>query len=448
MGPIRRTGSDADGGGGRLTVQTNDNGKRSRGPLGANCLGCGAALPEPFLKLGDTPLANSYQQPDSDPGQEKRFPLSVAFCPECFLVQLLNPVPPEEIFSEYLYFSSCSDSFLEHSSQMASELISRFRLDASSKVVEIASNDGYLLQFFVERGIPCLGVEPAANVAACAMARGIPTLVKFFNSSSVAAVREQLGAPDLIIGNNVLAHVPAINDFLRAVRECLPETGCAVFEFPYVADLLASCEFDTIYHEHVFYFSLSAIRNLAERAGLTLFDVTRQTVHGGSLRVFLQRGDIHSVSPRTTAMLHREERLGLTGEAVYRRFSGRVLQIKQQLLTLLELLKRRGAKIAAYGAPAKGNTLLNYCQIGTGSIQFTVDRNPHKQGLLLPGSRIPIRPPEALVAEQPDFALILPWNLADEIIDQQAEYQRRGGAFVVAIPSPLIVGRPVPATAG
>jgi len=439
---FRPAGPGAPGAGGGLTMAHNGNGKHNGRPAARSCLGCGAGLPPPFLDLGDTPLANSYQLPESSPAEERRFPLQVTFCPACYLVQLLNPVSPEEIFSEYLYFSSCSDSFLKHCSEMAECLISRFHLGPASKVVEIASNDGYLLQYFLQKDVPCLGVEPAANVAACAIEKGIPTLVRFFDAAAVSEVHERIGVPDLIIGNNVLAHVPDINGFLRAVRDCLSETGCAVFEFPYVRELLDSCEFDTIYHEHVFYFSLSAIQNLAERAGLTLFDVTCHPVHGGSLRVFLQRGDVHPVSERTAAMLREEERLGLTKEEIYRQFCARVVRVKQQLLTLLQHLKRQGATIAAYGAPAKGNTLLNYCHIGTDLIEFTVDRNTHKQGLLLPGSRVPVLGAEQLAARRPDFAVILPWNLADEIMAQQKSYIQMGGKFIVPVPRPRVVQPP------
>jgi len=403
-----------------------------------NCLGCGGSLPAPFLNLGETPLANSLVTRDQANMIEPRYPLAVAYCPGCHLVQLTHTLPPEALFSDYLYFSSYSESYLAHAAEMADHLSSRFGLDSNSKVLEIASNDGYLLQYFKQRGIQVLGVEPAENIARVASANGIPTLVRFFGPAVVEEIRSTFGEAEVIIGNNVLAHVPDTNGFLRSVHDCLAPGGHAVFEFPYVGDLLSHGEFDTIYHEHVFYFSLSAMNLLAARAGLFVADVQRQKVHGGSLRVTLKKG-VAAPSDSAEQMLHAEAEEGMTSAERFRSLSIYADQIRADLLSLLQRLRFSGKRIAAYGAPAKGNTLLNFCGIGAGLIDFTVDTNPHKQGLLLPGSRIPVLPPAALSGLQPDYALILPWNLTEEIVTQQAQYARSGGKFIVPIPKVAIL---------
>jgi SAM-dependent methyltransferase len=403
------------------------------------CRGCGKPLPQPFLDLGSTPLANAYLPPDRLDQPDRAYPLAVSYCPECHLVQLTETVPPEVMFSEYLYFSSYSDSFIAHARAMAGELTARFALGASSRVLEVASNDGYLLQFFQAAGIPVVGIEPARNVAEEASRRGIPTWNEFFGPHIVERVRSEFGAVDLLIGNNVVAHVPAINEFLRAVRACLKDDGVAVFEFPSLSELLAKTEFDTIYHEHVFYFSLAAFRVLAARAGLGLFDASRQRVHGGSLRVCLEAGDSRPATAALDELLADEERSGLLGAARYRSFSEDVRTLKAELVNWLQGLKGEGARLAAYGAPAKGNTLLNTCGIGTSLLEFTVDRSPHKQGLFLPGSRLPILHPRELARQRPDVALILPWNIASEVVAQQREYLERGGRFIVPVPRPMEV---------
>jgi len=396
-------------------------------------------LPDAFLDLGMTPLANSYVRPESADQAEATYILAVAYCPGCHLVQLTETVAPDRLFSEYLYFSSYSESFLAHARAMVETLASRFALSATSRILEVASNDGYLLQFFRERGVPVLGIEPARNIAAEAVRRGIPTWNMFFDREGARRVREEFGAVDVLIGNNVLAHVPTINDFLEAVRVSLKEDGIAVFEFPYLPDLLGNTEFDTIYHEHVFYYSASALRNVARRAGLSLFDVSHQPVHGGSLRVFLAAGDMREVSVAVRGLLADEERQGILSAERYHKFSERVGALKTELVERLRALKAGGARIAAYGAPAKGNTLLNTCGIGTDLIEFTVDRSPHKQGLLLPGSRIPILHPSELIKRQPDVTLILPWNIATEIVAQQRDYLAAGGKFMVPVPHPTEV---------
>jgi SAM-dependent methyltransferase len=404
-------------------------------PEVARCRGCGSALPTPFLDLGTQPLANALLDPGAE--VEARYPLAVCRCAECQLVQLERTVDPEALFSEYVYFSSYSDTFLAHAERMAATLTERFHLGRGSRVLEIASNDGYLLRYFQPRGISVLGVEPARNVAAVARGRGIPTLEAFFGPGAVERIRAEFGPADLLVGNNVLAHAPEVNPFLAAARACLGKGGVAVFEFPYLGDLLDGVEFDTVYHEHVFYLSLCAVEGLARRAGLRVFDLERQKVHGGSLRVFLEAEETgRPVSAAVLELRASEVTAGLLAPERYLAFASAACRVREELVALLARLRAGGKRLAAYGAPAKGNTLLNYCGLGAETLAFTVDRSPHKQGKLLPGSRVPVRPPETLLAEQPDYTLILPWNIAPEIVAQQAEYVRRGGRFLVPVPRP------------
>jgi SAM-dependent methyltransferase len=404
------------------------------------CLGCGASLPAPFLDLGRLPLANALLRPEEVSRPEPRLPLAVAYCPACHLVQLTELAPPETLFGEYLYFSSYSDHFLAHARAMADALAARFALGRASRVLEVASNDGYLLQFFQSRGIPVLGVEPARNVAAAAQARGIPTLNRFFGPEAVDEIVTTFGKADVLVGNNVLAHVPAVNGFLAAVAACLAPAGAAVFEFPYLGDLLERTAFDTIYHEHVCYLSLAAVAGLAARAGLEVFDVERQAIHGGSLRVFLQHAGARPVAPAAGRFRAAEEMAGLTRPARYAGFRDDVARLRASLVACLRRLRDEGNRLAAYGAPAKGTVLLNAFGLGTDLLEFTVDRSPHKQGRLVPGVRLPIRPVEALLREMPDVTLLLPWNLTEEIVSQQAAYLRKGGAFLVPVPAPRLIG--------
>jgi SAM-dependent methyltransferase len=403
------------------------------------CLGCSAPLDAPFLDLGAQPLANALLRPADLDRPEPRFPLAVAHCAACHLVQLTTTAPPETLFGEYLYFTSYSEHFLAHARAMADALIQRFALSPSRRVLEIASNDGYLLQYFQQRGVQVLGVEPARNVAAVATTRGIPTLTRFFGPEAVDEILADFGRADLIVGNNVLAHVPTINTFLDAVRACLALDGVAVFEFPYVGDTLARTAFDTVYHEHVFYFSLAAVAGLAARARLEVFDVERHPVHGESLRVYLQHAGARPVAHPVARLLREEAAVGLTSPDRYTGFSREVATLCLDLTRMLRGLRDDGRRLAAYGAPAKATVLLNACAIGADLLEFTVDRSPHKQGRLIPGVRVPIRPPEDLVREMPDFTLLLPWNLVDEIVAQQADYLRKGGAFIVPVPTPRII---------
>jgi SAM-dependent methyltransferase len=380
------------------------------------------------------PLANSYLSEEALKNDEPRYRLAVAYCPECYLVQLADTVPPKELFGEYLYFSSYSESFLKHAAEMAETLKKRFGLGKESFVLEIASNDGYLLRNLVKVGIPVLGVEPARNIAEAAVKDGIPTLCEFFNEKSAKDILEKHGPADVIIGNNVLAHVPDVNDFIKTVKKSLKGRGAAVFEVPWLKELLGKSEFDTIYHEHVFYYSLSALVRLFERGGLEVFDVEAHPVHGGSLRVFVCSPGTMTVSESVGKLLEEEKDAGLTEISRYKEFAGKVEWIREELLTLLKELNARGKSVAAYGAAAKGTVMLNYCGTGKDMVDFVVDRNPHKQGRYMPGVHIPIHPPEHVKKMRPDYLLILPWNLKDEIMEQMDYIRKWGGKFIVAIP--------------
>lgn len=403
------------------------------------CLGCGSDLTDAFLDLGDMPLANSYVESAIVKAEEILYKLAVAYCSQCHLVQITHRVDPMILFSNYLYFSSFSNAFLSHAEAMAENLTRRFALSVNNLVMEIGSNDGYLLQFFRKKGFPVLGIEPAKNIAKVANENGIPTMDVFFCSDSVDEILQSREQSDIIIGINVLAHVPLINDFLLAVNRCLKTSGSAVFEFPYLKDLLDNTEFDTIYHEHVFYYSLSAIRILAERAGLELYDVSRQKIHGGSVRVFLQKEGNYNVSNTVIEMLEQEQKCGMTSNTLYDDFGERVRKLKIELVRFLKGIKQEGDTIAAYGAAAKGNTLLNYAGIDRKLIDFVVDRSTYKHGLLLPGTRIPILHQDELQKRMPDYTLILAWNFTDEIIKQQDRYLEKGGRFIIPIPTVQVI---------
>jgi 2-polyprenyl-3-methyl-5-hydroxy-6-metoxy-1,4-benzoquinol methylase len=405
-------------------------------PVRGRCRFCGAALAHTFANLGVSPVANNYLTEDQIGRMEPFYPLHALACDQCFLVQLEEFETPETIFSDYAYFSSYSTSWLQHCRAYAEMAIERFELGPGSQVVELASNDGYLLQYFAERGVPVLGVEPGANVAEVARERGIPTEVEFFGqevATSLAARRQA----DLLIGNNVLAHVPDLNDFVAGMHELLAPDGVITMEFPHLERLIEERQFDTIYHEHFSYFSLLTSRRVFAAQGLRIFDVDEVPTHGGSLRIYAAHADSasHPVGDAIHTLEAREERAGLTDVATYVSFGQAVQQEKREILESLIGLKNEGKTIVGYGAPAKGNTLLNFCGIGTEFIEFTTDRSPHKQGRFLPGSHIPIRAPEEIERTRPDVVFILPWNLREEIMEQLSFVSEWGGRFLVRSPA-------------
>ena len=405
-----------------------------------NCRFCSAPLHRTFVDLGASPLANSYLSREQLAGPETFYPLHTYVCDTCHLVQLPEAASPEDIFSDYAYFSSFSTSWLRHAETYAAAMVERFHLGPESRVVEVASNDGYLLRYFQAGGVPVLGIEPATNVAAEAEKLGIPTRVAFFGSELAAELRAEGIHADLLVGNNVFAHTPHLNDFAAGLARLLAPEGVLTLEFPHLQRLVEENQFDTIYHEHYSYFSFTAARAVLAKAGLRIFDVEELPTHGGSLRIYACREDtFYEELPAVDSLLRREEKLGYLGEAPYRDFGERVKATKRNLLRYLIEAQEAGRTVVGYGAPAKGNTLLNYCGVREDLIDFTVDRSPHKQGLYLPGTRIPIRAPEDLLATRPDDVLILPWNLKDEIAGQMAEVRSWGGRFVVAIPDVEVV---------
>ncbi len=409
---------------------------KSQSPPKSNgCRCCGRPLHETFADLGMTPMANAFLDSGSDQ-PEPIYPLHAFVCESCHLVQLAAYETPGEIFGDYLYFSSFSDSWLRHAEAYAGQMISRLGLGADSLVVEVASNDGYLLQYFKKRGVPVLGVDPAANVVATALAKGIETEVAFFGVETAQRLRGRGYSPKLMAANNVLAHVPDLHDFVEGFQILLAADGVATFEFPHLLRLMQENQFDTIYHEHFSYLSFGVVQRLFAQHGLTLFDVEELPTHGGSLRIYARHaanGDL-PITPAVTEMIRLEDQAGLSDMATYRKFSEGVVACKNALMEFLIEARRSGKRVAAYGAPAKGNTLLNYCGIGPDLIAFTVDRNPHKQGCYLPGTHVPILAPDALRRARPDYVLILPWNLQDEVMAQLAYVREWGGRFVVPIP--------------
>jgi SAM-dependent methyltransferase len=403
------------------------------------CRSCGSERLEIFLRLGDLPLPDALLRAEQLDQPEPRFPLDAAFCEECSLVQILAAVPPERLFVEnYLYFSSFSEDWLRHTREHAETLVESRRLDAASLVVEVASNDGYLLRNFVAQGIPVLGIDPAPAQAAAAEEAGVPTLQAFFGAELAQRLRDEGKRADVLIANNVLAHTPVPNDLVAGMAVLLADDGVATIENTYVRDLIDNCAFDTIYHEHFSYLSCTAVDALVRRHGLFLNRVEHfPAIQGGALRWHVApRGEPDGSAEE---YLEAERASGLTGAGYYRRFGERVDRIAGELLGLLRGLRAEGRTIAAYGAAAKGTILLNYVGIEESLVSFVVDRNPHKQGLFMPGVHLPIRPPEALLEEMPDYLLLLAWNYRDEIIRQQDEYRRRGGTFIVPLPEPQVV---------
>jgi SAM-dependent methyltransferase len=401
----------------------------------AGCRFCDAPL-HPFVDLGMSPPCESFLPADKIDDIEPFYPLAVDVCGECFLVQLKEYVKPEEIFPEYAYFSAFSDAWLEHARQYVELISSRLRLGRESFVVELASNDGYLLQYFVKQGIPCLGIDPAANVAKAARERGVETLVDFFGQELGARLAAEGKKADLVLGNNVLAQVPDLNSFVAGIKHLLKPQGVCTIEFPHLLKLMQENQFDTIYHEHFSYFSLLTAEKIFAAHGMRVFDVEELWTHGGSLRIYVANaGDAsHPTLPSVGALVSRERDEGLHRLDAYASFAEQVKETKRKLLAFLIDAKRQGKRIAAYGAPGKGNTLLNYCGIRTDFVDFAVDRNPYKHGRYTPGTHIPIFAPEKIAQEKPDFVLILPWNLKDEIVKQLAYIREWGGRFVVPIP--------------
>ncbi|QEE39059.1 MULTISPECIES: class I SAM-dependent methyltransferase [unclassified Methylobacterium] len=402
----------------------------------ACCRSCGAPLARTVADLGLSPLANSYVPPERAGQGEMVYPLHAFVCERCWLVQLEAFESPEHIFSDYAYFSGFSAGWLRHAEAYVAAMTERFRLGAHSKVVEVASNDGYLLQYFVARGVPVLGVEPAANVAAVAREKGVPSEVAFFGRATAERLKAEGHGADLMAANNVLAHVPDILDFVAGFQVLLKPEGAGTFEFPHLLRMMEHKQFDTIYHEHFSYLSLGVVSGILERSSLRVFDVEELPTHGGSLRVFFCHADgPHASTPAVARVLADERDGGLFLADGYARFAEAVVEIKCASLEFLIQQRRAGKRVCGYGAAAKGNTFLNYCGIGPELVEAVADRSPHKQGTLLPGSRIPVISPEALLAMRPDYVLILPWNLKAEIMQEMAGIREWGGQFVTAIPS-------------
>lgn len=415
-------------------------------PLGKSCCRfCAAELHYSVVDLGMSPLCQKHVTPQHANDVEHFYPLHAYVCHSCWLLQLEEFATPDEIFSEeYGYFSSFSDSWLEHARLYTELMMNRFGINADKLVVEIASNDGYLLQWFVQKGIPVLGVEPSGNVAAAAREKGIRTEGKFFGTQTAQELAMQYGKADLLLGNNVLAHVPDINDFVKGMKEMLADGGVITMEFPHLQRLIEENQFDTIYHEHFSYFSFVAVNRIFAHHGITLFDVQELPTHGGSLRIFGRHTEDESkaITENVWELLHREQQLGMETLEYYATFEEKVKETKRKLLTFLIEAKRAGKTIVGYGAPGKGNTLLNYCGIRTDFIDYTVDRSPHKQGNLLPGTHIPIYHPDKIRETRPDYVLILPWNLQKEISHQMAHIGEWEGKFVIPIPAVKVLEAP------
>ena len=402
----------------------------------SRCRFCGSTLQHTFVDLGMSPLCESYLQLDQLNQMEPFYPLHVYVCENCFLVQLEEYVSPEEIFSEYAYFSSYADTWVQHARDYAEMVVERFKLNEHSHVVEIASNDGYLLQHFVAKGIPVLGIEPAANIVEVAINKGIPTVGKFFGEKVARELAAEGKQADLLVGNNVLAQVPDLNDFVKGMKILLSPQGIITMEFPHLMRLVEGNQFDTIYHEHFSYFSFITVEKVFAGHGLTIFDVEELPTHGGSLRIYARHTEDTSkpIGPRVTELRAREEAAGLARLEYYFSFAEKVKETKRKLLDFLIRAKQDRKSIAGYGAPGKGNTLLNYCGLRTDFLDYTVDRSPYKQGKFLPGTRIPIFHPDRIKETKPDYLFILPWNFKDEIMKQMSYIRDWGGLFVVPIP--------------
>lgn len=401
------------------------------------CRSCGEKIEKPFLKLGMSPLSNAFVKKERLNKMEHFFPLETYVCNKCHLVQLDSFEAPEKIFDDYVYFSSFSTSWLKHAETYANRMTQERKLGSDSLVVEVASNDGYLLQYFNKAGVPVLGIEPASNVAEVAQKeRGVRTISDFFGTKLARKLADQGMKADLTAANNVLAHVPDLNDFVAGFKIILKEDGISTFEFPHLQKMIEENQFDTIYHEHFSYFSLLAVKPIFERAGLQVFDVEELPTHGGSLRLFVKHQENSKivVSDRVQKLVDRETKLGFGKTEFYDNYREKVVEVKRSLLEFLIEAKRAGKTVVGYGAAAKGSTLLNYCGVREDFVDFVSDRNPHKNDKFFPGVRIPVRPVEDLIKAKPDYVLILPWNLRNEIQTQLAEIREWGGKFVVAIP--------------
>ena len=403
------------------------------------CLSCGSDRGSLVLDLGLQPLANNFLTPQDLSKPEPKFPLTLAVCQDCWLLQITALVPPVALFSEYLYFSSFSDTMLSHAREAAQRYIQEFSLGSQSFVVEIASNDGYLLQNVVQAGIPCLGVEPAANIAKVAREKGIETISEFFGEGVARSLADAGRQADLILGNNVFAHAPQTNDFVAGLKALLKPGGRIVLESAYGADMIDHTEFDTIYHEHVFYFTLTSLIPLFQRHGLRIFRAEHLSIHGGSLRFFACHDGEYPVEESVRTILAEEAQRGATSLEYYADFAKRVAALKESLCELLARLKSEGRAIAAYGASAKGSTLLNHFAIGAQYLDFVADRSSYKQGLMTPGTHLPVVAADQLAARKPDYALLLTWNFAEEILRQQAAYREQGGKFIIPVPEVKVV---------
>lgn len=404
--------------------------------IAGKCRFCQSPLEQSFVDLGMSPLCQDHRKPEELNRMEPFYPLHAYVCSNCFLVQLDEFVAPSEIFNDYAYFSSYSDSWLQHAKRYSDQIINRLEIGSDKLVAEIASNDGYMLQWFAERNIPVLGIEPAANVAEYAIKRGIRTETKFFGLNTARELASKYGTADLLIGNNVLAHVPNINDFVSGIKAFLAPNGVVTMEFPHLLRLVEGNQFDTIYHEHFSYLSFTTVQKIFKSHGLVLFDVEELTTHGGSIRIYGRHTEDTSkqITQRVEQLARQEEKIGMLTLEFYADFERKVKETKRRILEFLIEAKNDGKTIAGYGAPGKGNTLLNYCGIRTDFIDYTVDRNPHKQGNFLPGTLIPIYEPEMIKQTKPDYVFILPWNLKEEIMANMAFISEWGGKFVIPIP--------------
>jgi SAM-dependent methyltransferase len=408
-------------------------------PTTVHCRSCGSARCTFVLDLGQQPLANNLLREAELEKSEPAFPLRLCVCEECWLMQIADTVPPTDLFTDYIYFSSWSETMLKHAEKAAASYISEFNLTSKGQVIEVASNDGYFLQNFTQAGIPCFGIEPAVNIAKVARTKGISTIEAFFGRKLAHVLDETGHQADLIAGSNVFAHAPDIHDFMGGLAMLLKPDGRIVLEFPYGAEMIEKTEFDTIYHEHVFYFTITPLTPLFARHGLEIFRVERLPIHGGSLRLYAAKEGRYPVEDSVTGLLREEAGKSINSLSYYERFSAQVRGIKESLTSLLRTLKAEGRSIAAYGASAKGSTLLNFCGIGRDVIDFVADRSSYKQGHYTPGTHLPIVRPDVLGLEKPDYTLLLTWNFAEEILRQQTAYRMQGGRFIIPVPEVTVV---------